>query len=251
MPEKRTLVLQGRTALVTGGSRGIGRSVVRRLTADGAAVAFGYVRSEDAARLLAEEVAAEGGQAHAIAADLTQLAGVRRVFDEAEQRLGGVDILVNNAGESLVAAIADTSEEDFDRVMAVNAKAAFFLIQEAARRLRRDGRIINVSSVNTVLHAPGIAVYAAAKAAVEQFTLVAARELGVRGITVNTVSPGPVDTDMLRAAQSAEALDRAAAMTPLRRIGRPEDIADVIAFLAGPDARWVNGQNLRATGGLG
>lgn len=249
-PEKSSPVLSGRAALVTGGSRGIGRAIVERLVADGAAVAFGYRRSEEEAKDLVERLTENGAQVHAIPADLAHVADVRRLFARAEELLGGVDIVVNNAGESLVATITETTEEDFDRIMAVNTKATFFIIQEAARRLARGGRIINVSSTNTVLHAPGIAVYAATKAALEQFTLVAARELGIRQITVNTVSPGPVDTDMLRAAQSEVALDMAAAMTPLRRIGRPDDIADVVAFLAGPDGRWLSGQNLRAAGGL-
>lgn len=243
-------VLIGQTAVVTGGSRGIGRAIVTRLAGDGAAVAFSYRNSREQAEQLVKELAASGATAHAIRADLADLADVRRFFATAADRLGGVDVLVNNAGEPLVGAIADITEEDFDRIIAVNAKAAFFLIQEAARRMRRGGRIVNISSTNTVLHAPGIAVYAASKAALEQFTLVAARELSLRKITVNTVSPGPVDTDMLRASQPPEALDMAAAMTPLRRLGLPTDVADVVAFLVGPDARWLTGQNLRAAGGL-
>jgi 3-oxoacyl-[acyl-carrier protein] reductase len=246
----RSRPLAGLRAVVTGGSRGIGRAVVQRLARDGAAVVFGYARSDEAAGRLAAEVSASGGCAYAVRADLRAVAGVRGLFTRAGELLGDLDILVNNAGETLVAAIADTSEEDFDRLMALNAKAVFFAVQEAATRLREGGRIINVSSANTVLHGPGIALYAATKAAVEQITMVAARELGIRRITVNAVSPGPVDTDMLRGAQSAQALDLAAAMTPLRRLGDPADIADVIAFLAGPDGRWVNGQVLRATGGL-
>jgi 3-oxoacyl-[acyl-carrier protein] reductase len=224
--------------------------VVERLAADGAAVAFSYRQSEDAAKLLASELSVAGTPVHAIRADMASVPDVRRMFAEADEFLGGLDIVVNNAGETLVSVIGDTTEEEFDRVMAVNVKATFFAMQEASRKLRRGGRIINVSSTNTVLHAPGVAVYAASKAAIEQFTLVAARELGIRQITVNTVSPGPVDTDMLRQSQPPAALDMAAAMTPLRRLGNPDDIADVIAFLAGPDARWLTGQNLRAAGGL-
>ncbi|MEQ4304387.1 glucose 1-dehydrogenase [Plantactinospora sp. B6F1] len=243
-------VLSGQTALITGGSRGIGRAVVRRLARDGAAVAFSYRTREHLADQLVAELTEAGAWACAIRVDLADPAAVRGLFAAAEERLGGLDVLVNNAGETLVASITDSTEEDFDRLMAVNVKAAFFLIQEAARRMRRGGRIVNISSTNTVLHAPGIALYAASKAALEQFTLVAARELSLRRITVNTVSPGPVDTDMLRASQPVEALDMAAAMTPLRRLGQPADVADVVAFLVGPDARWLTGQNLRAAGGL-
>ncbi len=240
----------GNSALVTGGSRGIGRAVVERLARDGAPVVFSYRRDERAARELETKVAAAGGQAHAVQADLAEVSGVRHLFDEAERLLGGIDVVVNNAAEPLVASIAETTEEEFDHLVRVNVKAVFFSLQESARRLRRGGRIVNVSSTNTVLHAPGIAVYAATKAAVEQFTVIAARELSVRKIRVNTVSPGPVDTDMLRESQSAQALDMAAAMTPLRRLGQPDDIADVVAFLVGPDARWLTGQNIRAAGGL-
>lgn len=243
-------MLAGRVALVTGGSRGIGRAVVRRLAHDGADVAFTFVRSEEAAAELVAEVVACGRRAHAIRAEMANMAEVKALFDEGEAALGTFDILVNNAGETLLKSIADTEEADYDRVMTVNAKATFFIIKQAASQLRRGGRIVNISSTNTVMHLPEIAVYAASKAAVEQFTLVAARELAPRKITVNTVSPGPVDTDMLRAAQSATALDLAAAMTPLRRLGLPADVADVIAFLVGPDARWLTGQNIRVAGGL-
>jgi 3-oxoacyl-[acyl-carrier protein] reductase len=241
--------LAGRCALVTGGSRGIGRAVVERFVSDGAAVVFSYVHSDVAAEELAGRLRADGGLAYAVRADLEQTAAAQRLFRQAAELLGGLDIVVNNAGQTLVAAMTETTEQDFDRLMAVNAKAAFFIMQEAARTLRNGGRIINLSSANTVIHGPGIALYAGTKAAVEQFTIVAARELGIRHITVNAVSPGPVDTAMLRASQPPQALDLAAAATPLRRLGQPADVADVIAFLAGPDGRWINGQVLRATGG--
>jgi 3-oxoacyl-[acyl-carrier protein] reductase len=243
-------VLAGQGAVVTGGSRGIGRAIVERLARDGAAVAFSYRSDARAAEKLVADVAQSGGRARAFQAELGDVAQVRAFYAEAVGWLGGVDVLVNNAGETLVAPITEVTEEDFDRILAVNSRAAFFLIQEAAKGMRRGGRIVNVSSTNTVLHAPGIAVYAASKAALEQLTLVAARELSLRKITVNTVSPGPVDTDMLRASQPAQALDMAAAMTPLRRLGRPADVADVVGFLVSPDARWLTGQNLRAAGGL-
>jgi 3-oxoacyl-[acyl-carrier protein] reductase len=243
--------LAGRNVLVTGGARGIGRAVVERLAGDGAAVAFSYLHSLAQAKQLAADLSGAGSRVHALQADLARLADVRSLFEQAETLLGGgIDILINNAGQTLVAPIAETAEEDYDRLMAVNAKATFFAMQQAAHRLRDGGRVINISTANTRMRVPGIAVYAATKAAVEQFTLVASRELAIRKITVNTVSPGPVDTDMLRSSQSRQALDMAAAMTPLRRLGEPADIADVIAFLAGPGARWVTGQNIVAAGGL-
>ncbi|MEV5407811.1 SDR family oxidoreductase [Thermopolyspora sp. NPDC052614] len=239
--------LEGRTALVTGGSRGIGRAIVERLVADGAEVAFGYRAAKDAADRTAE---ACGGRAHPIQADLADPGQMRHLYAEAERRLGGLDILVNNAAISPVKAIADWTDEEYDHVMTVNAKSVFVAIGLAARRLRDNGRIISLSTLNTVLPAPGVAVYAASKAAVERFSSVAARELGPRGITVNTVSPGAVDTDMLHGANSPEGLQQAVALTALGRLGRPADIADVVAFLAGPDARWITGQNLRVSGGL-
>jgi 3-oxoacyl-[acyl-carrier protein] reductase len=240
-------MLTGKTALVTGGSRGIGRAIVERLTRDGAAVVFSFLQHQAAAAEVAAEVAAAGGNAHAVRADLGRLVEVRRLFDQAEGHLGGLDILVNNASVVVTASLAEVSEQAYDQVMAVNAKGTFFAIQQAARRLRDGGRIVNLSTVNTVLPAPGVVVYAASKAAVEQFTLVAARELAGRAITVNTVSPGFVDTEMFRGANLPGAPERAAAMTPL---GQPADVADVIAFLVGRDARWLTGQNLHASGGL-
>jgi len=240
-------VLAGKTALVTGGSRGIGRAIVQRLTRDGAEVVFSFIHHETAASAV---VAAAGGRAHAVRADLALVADVRRLFDQAERLVGGLDILVNNAGVVTTGLVATAAEEDYDRVMAVNAKGAFFALQEAARRLRDGGRIVNVSTAKTALPSRGVAIYAASKAAVEQFTLVAARELGGRGITVNTVSPGAADTEMLRAANPPEAIERFKAATPLGRLGQPADIADVVAFLVSPDARWLTGQHLRAAGGI-
>jgi 3-oxoacyl-[acyl-carrier protein] reductase len=242
--------LQDKIALVTGGSRGIGRAVVERLARDGAAVIFSYERNEEAATDVVNAVAATGGTAWAVRADQSEPHEVVRLYDVAEDKGGGLDIVVNNAALGLVGFIIDTSDIEFDRVMAVNVKGTFVSVREAARRLRAGGRIINVSTVNTVMHGPGIGLYAASKGAVEQLTVVAAHELGPRGITVNTVSPGATDTDMLRANNSVEGREEMAAMSPLGRLGQPADVADVIAFLAGPDGRWMTGQNLRAGGGI-
>jgi 3-oxoacyl-[acyl-carrier protein] reductase len=250
MSEVGVGVLAGKLALVTGGSRGIGRAIVKRLAADGAAVVFSFLRDQRAAEEVMAAVQAVGGNAYAVQADLGRLAEVRRLFDQAERHLGGLDILVNNASVVVTVSIAEATEQAYDRVMAVNSRGTFFALQQAARRLRDGGRIVNLSTVNTVLPAPGVAIYAASKAAVEQFTRVAARELAGRGITVNTVSPGATDTAMFRGANPPDAPERAAAMTPLGRLGQPADVADVVAFLVGPDARWLTGQNLRASGGL-
>jgi 3-oxoacyl-[acyl-carrier protein] reductase len=240
-------LLDTKTALVTGGSRGIGRAIVRRLVDDGASVVFSYQRDEAAA---AEVVRESAQRAFAVRADQGDLGEVERLFGEAERRLGGLDILVVNAAINPVKSILETTEDDFDRVMAVNAKGPFFAIRHAAQRLRDEGRIICLSTLNTRLAAPGVAMYAASKAALEQFAAVAARELGPRGITVNVVSPGLTDTDLLRETNPAGAIEQTVTFTALGRLGQPADIAAVVAFLAGPDAQWVTGQNLRATGGL-
>ncbi|MDC0675899.1 glucose 1-dehydrogenase [Nannocystis radixulma] len=242
--------LTGKTAIVTGGSRGIGRAAVLRLASDGAAVLLTYRRDEAAARQVVDAVLARGGKASAMAFDLAHATEVERIFDEAEHQFGGVDILVNNAAEVNTPTIADTTEAAWDRAFAVNAKAPFFLIQQAARRMRDDGRIINISTITTALAEPGASLYAGSKAALEQVTRSAAWELAPRRITVNAISPGATDTDLLHAVNPPEALAQAVAMTPLGRLGLPADIADLIAFLASPDARWLTGQNIRATGGL-
>ncbi|MFB7620827.1 SDR family oxidoreductase [Kitasatospora sp. NPDC056181] len=244
-------MLKGKAAVVTGGSRGIGRAVVERLCREGAEVVFNFATSVDAAADVVRAVRAEGGTVHALRLDLADPDGPERLMREAEELLGGLDILVNNAATSFTrATIAETEPEEFDRVLAVNARAVFLTIRHAARTMRDGGRIVNLSTANTVRPVPGSAAYVAGKGAVEQLTAVAAQELGPRGITVNTVSPGATDTDLLRGTNPPEALEAVAGMTPLRRLGRPEDVADVVAVLAGPDGRWITGQNIRATGGL-
>ncbi|MEV6298901.1 SDR family oxidoreductase [Actinoplanes sp. NPDC051861] len=237
------MTLTGKTALVTGGSRGIGRSIVRRLAADGARVVFTYHDSKAAA----EQLAGELPHVTAVQCDQADPSTLPAIFEPVRD---GLDILVNNAAVAASSPIAELTAEDFDRTMTINAKFPLLAIREAIPLLRDGGRIINISTLNTVVPAPGLALYCASKAALEQFTKVAARELGARGITVNTVSPGATDTDMLRGANPPEALERSAALTALQRLGQPEDVAAVVAFLAGPDSRWITGQNLRATGGL-
>ena len=237
------MTLVGKTAVVTGGSRGIGRAIVRRLARDGARVVFSYRRNKAAAVQLAREVA----DSVAVRVDQADLASLEVLFEPVAD---GLDILVNNAAISALFPIADITPELFDRVMTVNARFPLLAMRRAESLMRDGGRIINVSSLNTMVPAPGIALYCASKAALEQFTKVAAREFGPRGITVNTVSPGPTDTGMLRADNPPEALGRTVTLTALGRLGQPADIADVVAFLAGPDARWITGQNIQATGGL-
>ncbi|MFE9368330.1 SDR family oxidoreductase [Streptomyces sp. NPDC006711] len=238
--------LQGRTALVTGGSRGIGRAIVERLTTDGAHVAFGYHQAEQDAK---EAAAATG--AYPVRADLADSAQVARLFAEAERVTGGLDILVANAAVWLPdARIEEASEETYDRVMAVNTRGTFLALQHAATRLRDGGRVITMSSIGVRRPTPGNAVYAASKAAVEQFTAVAAQEFGPRRITVNCVAPGATDTAMLRQSLPPRLLERAARNTVLGRLGTGGDIAGIVAFLAGPDSGWITGQTISATGGM-
>jgi 3-oxoacyl-[acyl-carrier protein] reductase len=242
--------LDGKGALVTGGSRGIGRAIVKRLAADGASVVFSYLGNKDAADSLVGEVAAAGGRAFAVQADQGSLEDLRRLAGEAEQRLDGLDIVVVNAAGLYTGPIEKVTEEDYDRFMAAHAKGPFFLIQHAGRALRDGGRIISISTVNTRMRAPGASLYIGAKGALENFTVVAALEFGGRGITANIVSPGLTDTELLHAANPGETFESDIAQTALKRLGRPDDIAGVVAFLAGPDSGWVTGQNLLATGGL-
>jgi 3-oxoacyl-[acyl-carrier protein] reductase len=236
--------LAGKTAVVTGGSRGIGRAIVTRLAADGATVVFGY-----------RERVAEAGEversvpgARAVQADLAEPGAAEKLLRQAGDEL---DILVINAAASFTPApIAELTEDEYDRMFAINTKATFLALRYAARHMRDGGRIITISTLNTVRPAPGASLYAGSKGAVEQFSAVAAKELGGRGITVNTVSPGATDTELLRSANPPEALEKAAGMTALGRLGTPEDVADVVAFLAGPDGRWMTGANLHAGGGI-
>ncbi|MFE5039225.1 SDR family oxidoreductase [Streptomyces sp. NPDC056683] len=244
-------VLTGKTAVVTGGSRGIGRAIVLRLALDGATVVFNYAQDRDAADDVVRQAEKAGMHVIAVQLDLADPSAAGELLATAERQLGGLDILVNNAAtHSEVVPLAQTEEADFDRVMAVNAKSAFLTMRYAAQHMRDGGRIVNISTLNTVFPAPGNAPYAASKGALEQLTLVASRELGARGITVNTVSPGATDTDLLRAANDPGKLAMTIAMTSLGRLGQPEDVADVVAFLAGPDGRWLTGQNVRANGGV-
>ncbi|TDT38828.1 3-oxoacyl-[acyl-carrier protein] reductase [Streptomyces sp. BK208] len=244
-------MLDDRTAVVTGGSRGIGRAIVERLCRDGADVVFNYSTADEAAADVVRTVRANGGKVRAMRLDLREPDAAERLMESAEAHLGSVDVLVNNAATSFAPApLAETEAEVFDGVMAANTRSVFLTMRYAARRMRDGGRIVNISTMNTVRPVPGIGPYAASKGAIEQLTAVAARELGPRGITVNTVSPGATDTDLLRGTNPPEALLAVVGRTPLGRLGQPSDVADVVAFLVGPGGAWITGQNLRATGGL-
>jgi len=244
-------VLDGKGAVVTGGSRGIGRAIVEQLAGDGAVVVFNYAHSSDAAAAVERVVGEAGGRAHAVQLDLAEPDAVDELMAAASEHLAGLDILVNNAALDLtVGPLADTEKQLWDLTMTVNAKSAFLTTRHAARTMNDDGRIINISTVNTRLPAAGIAAYAASKGAIEQLTKVAAIELGARGITVNAVCPGATDTDLLRHANPEAALAQIATLTPLGRLGRPDDIAAAVSLLASPEGRWLTGQIIYASGGL-
>lgn len=240
--------LEGMAALVTGGSRGIGRAIVERFVADGASVVFSFGENKDAAD---DVMTACGGKAFAVQADQGDLAAQEALFEETVRLLGGLDILVNNAAVGPPTPIVDVTPELYDRVMDVNAKGPYFAMRFAGRTMRDNGRIINISTVNTQVVPPGGSLYAASKGALELFTRVAAYEFGGRGITVNAVSPGATDTQLLHDSNPpGETFESTIAFTALKRLGRPVDIANVVAFLAGPDAQWITGQNITASGGL-
>ena len=238
-----------RTAIVAGASRGIGAAIATRLAADGFQTIVSYASSASEAETLAAGIEASGGHAKAVRVEVSNAASVRALFDEAEAAFGPVDVLVNNAGLSRPALVADASDEDYQRVVAVNLTGAFNGMREGARRLRDGGRIINVSTSIIGHYQPTHGVYVAAKAGVEAMTRTLAKELGERGITVNAVAPGPTATDMLLKGRSEDIIRRLTGDIPLGRLGRPDEIASVVAFLASPDGGWVNGQVIKANGG--
>ncbi|MDR6410579.1 SDR family oxidoreductase [Paraburkholderia terricola] len=237
-------------AIVTGASRGIGAAVARRLAKDGFAVAVNYASSSNEADALVAELTAAGTRAIAIKADVSNADDVRRMFEVTEQQLGKIDVLVNNAGVLKPMPLADTSDALYDHNFDINVRGTFNTLREAAARMNDGGRVVNFSSTTLGLNMPGYAIYNATKAAVEAFTHVFAKELRGRKITVNAVAPGPVATALFLDGKTDEQIQTFANMPPLQRLGQPDDIASVVSFLTGPDAGWVNGQVLRANGGV-
>ncbi len=243
--------LDGKTALVTGGSRGIGRAIAERLARDGARVAVHYNSDTAAAKQTVESIEAAGGSAFAIQAQLGVPGDAKAMWDAFDAHADGVDILVNNAGIAGDGNIADTDDEQFDRLFAVNTKAPFFVAQLGLERMRDGGRVVNVSTCLTRGAAmPDLIAYSMSKGPIDVFTAILAKTVGARGITVNAVAPGVIDTDMNAAwLHNDQAQASTAALSPLQRVGQPADVADVVAFLASDDSRWVTGQWIDASGG--
>jgi 3-oxoacyl-[acyl-carrier protein] reductase len=239
-----------KVAIVTGASRGIGAAVAERLASDGFTVIINYSGDAKSAETLAAKIEGEGGRALTAKADVSDAEAVRGMFDAAEAAFGGVDVLINNAGIMKLAKIADSDDALFDQQIAVNLKGTFNTLREAARRLRDGGRIVNFSTSVVGTKLETYAVYAATKSAVETMTAILSKELRGRSITVNAVAPGPTATDLFLNGKSPELVDRFAKMNPLQRLGTPQDIAAAVSFLAGPDGSWINGQVLRANGGM-
>lgn len=239
-----------RVAIVTGGSRGIGSAVAKRLAADGLAVVVNYAGNAAAADETVAAIAAEGGTAIAVQADVADEHQVAALFDRAEQELGGVDVVVNSAGRMALSPIADLDLGVLDELHRTNIRGTFVVAQQAARRLRDGGAFVGFSTSVVVTQFPAYGAYAASKGAVEAMTLILARELRGRDITVNAVAPGPTATALFLDGKTPEQIDTLAKNPPLERLGTPEDIANVVAFLASPEGHWVNGQILRANGGM-
>ncbi|MCR8643778.1 SDR family oxidoreductase [Paenibacillus sp. N1-5-1-14] len=248
--------LMGKVAIVTGGSRGIGRAIAQRLGREGATVAVHYGTNLGAAQEVVKEINSSGGSAFAVGADLSTLDGIQTLYaavgSELVERFGttAIDILVNNAGTSLGASIADTKEADFDALMTLNVKAPFFMIQQAMPHLRNGGRIIQISSAVTRISLPGVPAYSMSKATINALTLSLANELGPRGITINAIAPAFVATDLQAGMlQDPESYQFGANFSIFGRWGEPKNIADIAAFLASSESGWVTGQVIDASGG--
>jgi len=241
---------QKQVAIVTGASRGIGAEIALTLAADGIAVVVNYASSSEKAESVVKEIVQQGGHAIAVKADLSKPESAKALFDETENALGEANILINNAGIMALSSVAETTDASLSRQVSLNLLGPFRLMREAAVRLTENGRIINFSSSVVGLYQPGYAAYAATKAALEAITKIAAKELGHRGVTVNAIAPGPVATDLFLSDKSAEIIDHIKNMNPFKRLGKPEDIARVVQFLCTAEAAWINGQIIRANGGI-
>ncbi|BCK76285.1 oxidoreductase [Acetobacter aceti NRIC 0242] len=242
---------QGRkVAIVTGSSRGIGAAIATRLAKDGLAVVVNYAGNADQAEDLVAKIRQTGGEALPVKADVSDAMAVAALFDVTEKAFGGVDVLVNNAGIMTLGRIADVDDAAFTRQVDINLRGTFNTLREGGKRLREGGRIVNLSTSVVGLKFENYGVYAATKAAVETLTAIMAKELRGRNTTVNAVAPGPTGTELFLHGKSPELIEKLSKMNPLERLGTPDDIAAAVAFLVGPDGAWINGQTLRANGGM-
>lgn len=242
--------LDQKVILITGSSRGIGAAIAVKMADAGAKVIVNYAGSKEAAEEVVNQIKAAGGDAIALQADVSKSDEVKRMFDEAIAHYGRIDVLVNNAGIMITKTIKETTDEDFTRQFDINVKGTFNTMREAAGKLADNGTVINFStSVNRIM-IPGYATYVATKAAVEQLTRVFSKEVGNRGINVNSVSPGPTNTELFTNGKSQEVIDRLAALSPFNRIGEPNDISEIVLFLASDQAKWINAQNIGVNGGM-
>ena len=238
--------LSGKNALVTGSSRGIGRAIAEGLAREGATVVINFVNDKQSADETVDAITSAGGKAISIQADVSKVAEIKKLFDEAEQALGKLHIVVSNAGTAVIKPFIEATEADYDQVFNTNAKGVFFTMQEAAKRIEVQGRIIVISTGGVKMLIPGNALYLGSKGTINQFVRTMAQELGQRTITINAVLPGYTNTDLL------PDRDRrvAAAASPFKRVGEPEDIADAVVFLASDEARWITGQEIGVGGGV-
>ncbi len=238
--------LSGKVAIVTGSSSGIGRAIAERLAEEGAIVVVNYAKRAELARNVVSEIQAKGGTAVALQADMSRATEARRLVTDSHAQFGRLDILVNNAGKFLPKGLMDTTETEFDQVLALHAKGPFFAMQEAAKLMKDGGRIVNISTAGTHMNFRGATAHLGSKAALEQYTKGLALELASRGITVNCISPGITDTGVL----TEEYRQFGTQLSPFKRLGRPEELAEVVVFLVSDRARWLTGQNIQAGGGI-
>lgn len=241
--------LTNKVILVTGASRGIGAVLASKLAEAGAQVIVNYASGSEAAAQVVNQITAAGGDAKSLQADVSDPYQVRNLFDQSIAYYGRIDVLINNAGIMIIKPIKDTLDEDFIRQFDINVKGVFNTLREAATKLADNGSIINFSTTNNRLMIPGYATYSASKSAVEQLTKVFSREVGSRGIRVNSISPGPTNTELFMKGKSQEAIDRLASLSPFNRIAQPEEIVDTILFLISDRAKWINAQNFGINGG--
>jgi 3-oxoacyl-[acyl-carrier protein] reductase len=242
--------LKGKVIIITGSSRGIGLTIAKTLAGNGAKVVVNFLGSKETADSVVNEILQSGGQAIAIKADVSKSEDVKKLFQKTIEKFGKIDVLINNAGIAIYKLIKDTTDEDFDRIFDINVKGVFNTMKEASTLLADNGRIINFSSSVTRLMLPTYGTYSATKSAVEQLTRVFAKEVGAKGITVNSISPGPVNTELFKQGKNEEVIKHLASMSAFNRIGEPEDIAKIVLFLVDEDSKWITGQNIGVNGGF-